>query len=312
MTHAVIEALRAALGNGAVLAGDEIPPKHGSDWSRLPSVSPLAVVYPTSTREVAEVLRLCHRYRQAVTPQGGLTGLVGGARPSPHSIALSLERLTGVEAVDAAGATMTVRAGTTLEVVQKVAEEAGLLFALDIGSRGSCTIGGNLATNAGGNRVLRYGMARDLVLGLEVVLADGTVLSSMNAMVKNNTGLDLKQMFIGTEGTLGVITRAILRLHPRPVRTMNAFCRCPDFNAVLRLLGSDKPSSAIPFYPLKLCGRAFTIWSRRDCRSCANRWHRRLEFTYYWKPRPSIGKVMPHASSGFSAMHSKTVRSSTR
>lgn len=111
---------------------------------------------------------------------------------------------------------------------------------MDIGSRGSCTIGGNLATNAGGNRVLRYGMARDLVLGLEVVLADGTVLTSMNTMVKNNTGLDLKQLFIGTEGMLGIITRAVMKLHPRPPGMLNAFCRCPDFAAVLRLLQTGR------------------------------------------------------------------------
>lgn len=244
MRYALIDALRAALGTGAVLTGEDIPHKHCSDWSKLPGIAPYAVVRPTSTQEVAEVLRLCHRYQQAVTPQGGLTGLVGGARPSPNSIALSLERLTGVETVDAAGATMTVRAGTTLEAVQSAADEAGLMFALDIGSRGSCTIGGNLATNAGGNRVLRYGMARDLVLGLEVVLADGTVLSSMNQMIKNNTGLDLKQLFIGTEGTLGVITRAVLRLHPRPMGMINAFCRCHDFSAVLRLLRSGQTQLA--------------------------------------------------------------------
>jgi FAD/FMN-containing dehydrogenase len=238
MTNRLIEELRAALDPLAVRTGEDIPSKHASDWSKLPDIQPVAVVHPTSTQEVSTVLRLCHRHRQAVTPQGGLTGLVGGARPSPGSIALSLERLRGVESVDVASATMTVRAGTTLEAVQRAADEAGLLFALDIGSRGSCTIGGNLATNAGGNRVLRYGMARELVMGLEVVLADGTVVSSMNKMVKNNTGLDLKQMFIGTEGTLGVITRAVLRLHPKPASAINAFCRCPDFGAVLQLLKS--------------------------------------------------------------------------
>jgi FAD/FMN-containing dehydrogenase len=236
MKRALIGELQAVLGAGAVLTGEDIPRKHGSDWSKLPDITPLALVRPANTQEVAAVLHLCHRHGQAVTPQGGLTGLVGGARPSPNTIALSLERLTGVESVDSATATMTVCAGTTLEAVQRAADEAGLLFALDIGSRGSCTIGGNLATNAGGNRVLRYGMTRDLVLGLEVVLADGTVLSSMNAMLKNNTGLDLKQMFIGTEGTLGIITRAVLRLHPKPCGNVSAFCRCPDFSAVLRLL----------------------------------------------------------------------------
>jgi FAD/FMN-containing dehydrogenase len=240
----VIDELRAVLGDAAVLTGADIARKYCSDWSKLPDITPLAVVRPASTEEVAFVLRTCHRHGQAVTPQGGLTGLVGGARPSPNTVALSLERLTGVERVDVVTATLTARAGTTLESVQKAAEEAGLWFALDIGSRGSCTIGGNLATNAGGNRVLRYGMARDLTLGLEVVLADGTVLSSMNTMVKNNTGLDLKQLFIGTEGTLGVITRAVLKLHPKPAALLNAFCRCPDFNAVLDLLASARAQLA--------------------------------------------------------------------
>jgi FAD/FMN-containing dehydrogenase len=240
----MIDELRAVLGDAAVLTGAEIPRKNCSDWSKLPDIEPLALVRPATTEEVAHVLRLCNRYGQAVTPQGGLTGLVGGARPSPSTLALSLERLTGVEQVDARTATLTARAGTTLETVQRAADDAGLLFALDIGSRGSCTLGGNLATNAGGNRVLRYGMARDLTLGLEVVLADGTILSSMNTMVKNNTGLDLKQLFIGTEGTLGVITRAVVRLHSKPAGMLNAFCRCADFSAVLALLASAQTQLA--------------------------------------------------------------------
>jgi FAD/FMN-containing dehydrogenase len=236
MTDALLRELRTALGEQGVLTGNDIPARHGTDWSGLPPVVPVALLRPTSTEEVSAALRICHAHGQSVTPQGGLTGLVGGARPSDGDIALSLEKLTGVEAVDLQTSTLTVRAGTPLETVQKAAEEAGLFFALDIGSRGSCTIGGNLATNAGGNRVLRYGMARDLVLGLEAVLPDGTVLSSMNRMVKNNTGTDLKQLFIGSEGTLGVITRAVVRLHPRPTSGVNAICRSPDFAAVLGLL----------------------------------------------------------------------------
>jgi FAD/FMN-containing dehydrogenase len=236
MSNTLIDELREAIGAGAVLTGRDMPDRNATDWSGLPPIAPIAVVRPASTEDVSAVLRICNRHGQAVTPQGGLTGLVGGARPSPGSIALSLERLTGVESIDAEAATMVVRAGTPLEVVQKAAEKAGLFFALDIGSRGSCTIGGNLATNAGGNRVLRYGMARELVLGLEAVLPDGVVLSAMNRMVKNNTGLDIKQMFIGSEGTLGVITRAVLKLHPRPASQVNAFVRCPDYPAVIALL----------------------------------------------------------------------------
>ena len=141
MPTALLDELRSIVGADAVLTGADIPRKHGSDWSKLPEIMPLALVRPASTQEVAAVMRVCSLKGQPVTPQGGLTGLVGGARPSPGSIALSLERLVGVEAVDVAGSTMTVHAGTALEVAQKAADEVGLLLALDIGSRGSCTIG---------------------------------------------------------------------------------------------------------------------------------------------------------------------------
>jgi FAD/FMN-containing dehydrogenase len=173
-------------------------------------------------------------------PQGGLTGLCGGARPEAGWVALSLERMVGVEEIDPASATMTVRAGTPLEAVQRAAAEAGFLFALDLGARGSCAIGGNLSTNAGGNRVIRYGMVREMVLGLEAVLPDGTIVTNLNKMLKNNAGYDLKQLFIGSEGTLGVITRIVLRLFPKPACTMSALCVLPDYPAVVRLLGAAR------------------------------------------------------------------------
>jgi FAD/FMN-containing dehydrogenase len=149
-----------------------------------------------------------------VVTEGGKTGLVSGARAAAGEVALSLERMNRIEGIDARGRTMTVQAGATLQAVHEAAEAEGLIMPLDLGARGSATIGGNIATNAGGNGVIRYGMMREQVLGLEVVLADGTVLSSMNQVLKNNTGYDLKQLFIGSEGTLGVITRAVLRLRP--------------------------------------------------------------------------------------------------
>ncbi|MCX7631290.1 MAG: FAD-binding oxidoreductase [Geminicoccaceae bacterium] len=229
-------ALEARLGPGTVLVGEAIPARNLTDWSGLGPVRPAALVRPRSTEEVATVLRVCHRLRVPVVPQGGLTGLCGGARPTPGSVVLSLERLVGVEEIDPAMATLTVRAGTPLEVVQRAAEEAGFLVPLDLGARGSCAIGGNLATNAGGNRVIRYGMAREMVLGLEVVLADGTIVCNLNKMIKNNAGYDWKQLFIGSEGTLGVITRAVLRLWPLPGFTTAAFCGLSDFAAVVRLL----------------------------------------------------------------------------
>ncbi len=229
-------ALEAVVGPGGVLVGEAIPERHHADWSGLPPVRPRALVRPRSTEEVAGVLAACHARGVPVVPQGGLTGLCGGARPSPEAVALSLERLSGVEEIDPAMATMTVRAGTPLEAVQQAADAAGFLVPLDLGARGSCAIGGNLSTNAGGNRVIRYGMAREMVLGLEVVLADGTIVSQLNKMLKNNAGYDLKQLFLGSEGTLGVITRAVLRLWPKPRVTSAAFCGLPDFPAVVRLL----------------------------------------------------------------------------
>ena len=144
----------------------------------------IALARPRTTDEVATVLRICNAHRVPVVPQGGLTGLTGGATPSAASLALSLERLSAIESLDPDGSVITVQAGVTLQAVQQAADEAGLMFALDIGARGSCRVGGNAATNAGGNRVLRFGMMRELVLGLEAVLPDGTVISAMNAMLK--------------------------------------------------------------------------------------------------------------------------------
>jgi FAD/FMN-containing dehydrogenase len=233
----VIDALREALGEACVATDSELLERHGRDWSVVPPQPPLAVVRPRSTAEVATALRLCHAHGQPVVTQGGRTGVSGGAVPGAGDIALSLDRLSGIEAIDQAAATMTVRAGTALEVVQNAALEAGFFCPLDLGARGSCAIGGNIATNAGGNRVVRYGMTRQMVLGLEVVLADGTVLEMLNTMLKNNAGFDLKQLFIGSEGQLGVITRAVLKLEPLPVSSATAYCGLAGFAAAVGFLG---------------------------------------------------------------------------
>ena len=238
--NSVIDALQAALGPAAVLAGDAVPERNCNDYSGLLPSTPLAVVRPTDTAGVSAALRICHQHGVAVVPQGGLTGLCGGARAAESQIALSLERMSGIEELDAASATMTVWAGTPLETVQNAASAAGFFCPLDLGARGSCTIGGNLATNAGGNRVIRYGMAREMVLGIEAVLADGTVVTSLNKMIKNNAGFDLKQLFIGSEGTLGIITRVVLKLSPQPASTMVAICAASDFSNVLTLLQSAR------------------------------------------------------------------------
>ena len=156
--------------------------------------------------------------------------------PCDGCVILTFERMRAIEPVDPDSATIVVEAGATLQSVQETAAHAGMLFPLDIGGRGSCTIGGNISTNAGGNRVLRYGMMRDLVLGLEVVLADGTVIDAMSDMLKNNAGYDLKQLFVGSEGTLGVVTKAVLRLFPRTTSVQTALCAAGDFDATLALL----------------------------------------------------------------------------
>jgi FAD/FMN-containing dehydrogenase len=221
-----------------------------ADWSRTPSADPIAFVRPRSTAEVAQVMTICHALGQSVVTQGGLSGLAGGACLLGGEIALSLERMQGVEAIDPVSSTMTVWAGTPLQVVQEAALEAGFFFPLDLGARGSCTIGGNMATNAGGNRVIKYGMMRDQVLDLEAVLADGSVVGSLLGMMKNNTGYDLRHLLIGSEGTLGVITRAVLRLRPKPRAVCTAWCGLPSYDAVTRLLTqsqSDLPGGVSAF-----------------------------------------------------------------
>jgi FAD/FMN-containing dehydrogenase len=210
--------------------------KHACDWSGVNRQQPLAVLRPRSVAEVSAALRLCHDAGIAVVPQGGLTGLAGGATPQAGQAVLSLERLKGIEEIDRDSATMTVLAGTPLEMAQRAAEETGLYLALDIGSRGSCQIGGNVATNAGGNHVIRYGMARAQVLGLETVLADGTILGALTKVLKNNAGYDLNQLFIGSEGTLGIVTRVVLRLHPRPRGKSTALIATAGYDATVRLL----------------------------------------------------------------------------
>lgn len=234
MSNEAQQILRKRLAPKVLVTDPAILETYRGDWMvpSLPGAEPLGLARPENTQEVSEILSLCNELSIPVVPQGGRTGLAGGAALLPGSVGISLENMSRVETVDVTAATMTLEAGVTMKAAQLAAEEAGLLFPLDTGSRDSCMIGGNLATNAGGNRVLKYGMARDLVLGLEVVLADGTVMSSMNTMLKNNAGYDLKQLFIGSEGTLGVITRAVLRLYDAPLHRDTALCAAPDFDAV--------------------------------------------------------------------------------
>ncbi|MEZ5895720.1 MAG: FAD-binding oxidoreductase [Parvularculaceae bacterium] len=225
--------LKNAVGDIGLITGEDVRQRPG-DWRGATQCQAKAIIRPASTREVSQVAEICHRHRQPVIAAGGLTGLVHGVDAGPDEIVLSLERMTAIENIDPVGRTMTVQAGAPLEKVQNAATDAGLHYAVDLGARGSATIGGNISTNAGGNQVLRYGMTREQVLGLEAVLADGTVISSMNRLLKNNSGYDLKQLFIGTEGTLGIVTRAVLKLAPQPHEARTAFLACDDFDAVAR------------------------------------------------------------------------------
>ena len=228
--------LLAALGPDLVRTGDAIPERNHNDKTGLPALAPRALVLPRTTADVSRALKICHDFGQPVVTQGGMTGLAGGAIPGLGEIAVSLERMSGIEEIDTSAATLTALAGTPLQTVQAAAADAGFFCGIDLGARGSCTIGGNIATNAGGNQVLRYGMARRNVLGLEAVLADGTVLTSLNKMLKNNTGYDWPQLIAGSEGTLGIITRAVIMLHPKPEGVQCALLAVDTFDDALKTL----------------------------------------------------------------------------
>ncbi|MCC5975324.1 MAG: FAD-binding oxidoreductase [Rubellimicrobium sp.] len=230
-------ALAALLGPQGYASGADVPEATRTDASRSGQVLPLALLRPASVQEVSGALRLCHQHGQRVVVQGGMTGLAGGANPMAGEVALSLARLRGVEEIDAEAGLMVLRAGTVLEQAQAAAEAAGWHLPIDLGARGSCQIGGNIATNAGGVRVIRHGMTRDNLLGIEAVLADGTVLSHLNRSVKDNTGYDLRHLICGSEGTLAVVTRAVLRLLQHPTPVGKALCAQTDFTPGLGVLG---------------------------------------------------------------------------
>jgi FAD/FMN-containing dehydrogenase len=227
----LIDDIRKIVGDRGLLTGEAVSARSDS-WPPVGGCQARAIVRPAATGEVAAVLKLCHAAGQSVVTHGGLTGLVGGSKATPDDLVLSLERMTAIEPIDVVNRSVVVEAGAPLQRVHEAAEAAGFLFPLDLGARGSATIGGNISTNAGGNGVIRYGMMREQVLGVEAVLADGTVISSLNKVIKNNTGYDLKQLFVGSEGTLGVVTRAVLRLRARPRSCNTALVAVPDFERV--------------------------------------------------------------------------------
>ena len=231
----LVQSLIDEFGADAVIGESVLAERATSYWDSSPTIAK-ALLRLTSTEQVSRAMTMCATQNQTVVVQGGLTGVVGGAVATADDIIISLERMNQIESVDEMDGVAVIQAGAILQNVQEQLAGQGFLFPLDLGARGSCTIGGTVATNAGGINVLRYGMMRNLVLGLEVVMADGTVISSMNQMLKNNTGYDLKQLFIGSEGTLGIVTRVVVKLFPMPKSRQTAMFAAESFDAVVKTL----------------------------------------------------------------------------
>lgn len=250
--------LRAIVGAANVLEAEADMAPFLSDWRGRYHGRARAVVRPRDTAEVAAVVAACAQAGVAMVPQGGNTGLCGGATPLADgaAVVISLVRLNRIRALDADNDTLTVEAGCTLAAVQEAAQAAGRLFPLSLASEGSCRIGGNLSTNAGGVQVLRYGNTRDLVLGLEVVLPDGRVWDGLRGLRKDNTGYDLKQLFIGAEGTLGIVTAAVLKLFPAIRSRATAWVAVPDPRAAVRLLGMLRAACGDRVSAFEIVGRA--------------------------------------------------------
>ncbi len=260
----LLEAIRAVVGTRGLLTDPADTAAYTEDWRRLYQGRTPAVVRPASTLELAEVVRLCAAARAPLVPQGGNTSMVGGATPDADGsqLVLTLARLNAVRAIDPLDMTMTVEAGVTLKAAQIAAADADCLLPLSISSEGSAQIGGVLATNAGGNNTVRYGNARDLVLGLEVVLPDGTIWNGLRRLRKDNTGYCLRQLFVGSEGTLGVITAAVLKLAPRPRDTAVALCAVPSPEAALTLFTRFQmhdPGAVQAFELMSAVGMAFVL-----------------------------------------------------
>ncbi|MBC7718343.1 MAG: FAD-binding oxidoreductase [Chitinophagaceae bacterium] len=238
MTPTLIDTLATIVGANHVLTEGDLS-AYELDWRKRARGKALAVVRPANTLEVAAVVKACAAAGVSIVTQGGNTGLVGGSIPdaSGQQVVLSLQRMNSVRGLDAANLTLTVEAGCILQTLQETAEKAGFLFPLSLAAEGSCTIGGNLATNAGGTQVVRYGNARDLCLGLEVVTAQGEVWHGLSGLRKDNTGYDLRDLLIGSEGTLGIITAATLKLYPMPAAKLTAWAAVPSMAHAVTLLG---------------------------------------------------------------------------
>ncbi len=246
--------LETVTSPAAIAAAEDVPP---SPWDTGQPFRGQFVVSPASTEELSAVLCVCHEMNQTVVPLGGVTGLVQGCATTEDDIGLSLTAMNRIEEVDPVANTLVAEAGVTMRAAQEAAMEAGLFFPVDIGARDNCTLGGNVSTNAGGTKVIRYGMMRDSILGLEAVLADGTVISSMNRYLKNNSGFDLKQLFIGTEGTLGIVTRVVMKLTTEPRSHNVALLAAKDYGAVVELLSRSRASLGASLCGFEVMWRSF-------------------------------------------------------
>lgn len=232
----IIQEFRDAIGAEKVLSGEQLSSRYTHIWKMNQPLQAVAVILADSTDDVAKCMAICHEHSQPVVVHGGLTNLVGSTETTGREVVISTEKMNQVLEVDQFGRTITVQAGVILEHIQQAASDVGLQLPLNFGAKGSAQIGGVISTNAGGLRVFRYGMTRQLVLGLEAVLADGTVISSMKKLIKDNSAYDLKQLFIGSEGTLGVITKAVLKLIEAPKSRSSAFVAFDDFESVVGFL----------------------------------------------------------------------------
>ncbi len=236
MKISVVEALEKILAPGQILKNEAVSERSHHIWHMDKPLEAIAVVLPQNTQEVAEILSICHSHNQAVVVHGGMTNMVGSTETQREELVISMEKMNRVEEFDEMSRTMTVQAGVILQDIQELAREKGLLFPLNFGAKGSAQIGGVISTNAGGMRVVKYGMTRHLVLGLEVVLADGTIINSLKKLIKDNSGFDLKQLFIGSEGTLGLVTRAVLKLLEAPTSRNTAFIGLESYQQVIAFL----------------------------------------------------------------------------
>ena len=232
----IVNNFRELLGESRVKVGDEIPPKYRGLKKNCSFFNVECMVRPKTTEEVSKILKFCNRHNISVVAQGGMSGLVGGGETNSGDVILSLELFNEIDEIDPIDRILIAGAGVILQDAQEKVNAIDCMLPVDLGARGSATLGGLISTNAGGNRVIRYGMTRQSILGLEAVLADGTIISSMNRMLKNNAGYDLKQLFIGSEGTLGIITKSVMRLYPKPKSISTAFVGINNFNSLISFL----------------------------------------------------------------------------